>query len=169
MNVNLPELITDLNSLGSVETGFGPRHPASPSLEHVNEIATFIGKFPFVAQDPAYIEFLETYCGLLLHRESDFLTLAIYGFDPAVSLHLLDGEGDIVTEDGFLTFADIAVPLKEGVYHPDDPQVAGFAFDATGERPWGVYRCREDNCFTYHTEDFAAWLRNLVSLRGAWL
>ncbi len=167
--MHLHDLVRQLGELGVVETGHGPRHPVHPSDVHAAEIAAFLDRYPLVRRDPGYVDFLEAYAGLLLWREQDFLSLSIYGFDPDVSLHLTEGEGDTVTEDRFLTFADAAVPAELGTFSPGDPQGAAFGFDASGERPWGVYRCLGDTPYELFCPDFITWLSTLVEQRGAWL
>jgi hypothetical protein len=167
--MDIHELIRELAQFGTVETGHGPRHPTAPSPAFASEIAAFLDEYPFVKRDRGYVEFLECYAGLLFWRAQDCLSLSIYGFDPDVSLHLAEGEGDIITREGFLTFADAAVPIEEGRFSSEDPQGAAFGFDATERRRWGVYRCSSNQPYEWYCETFEEWLGLLVSLRGRWL
>ena len=56
----------------------------------------------------------------------------LYGFDDSVTLHLFEGEGDLVEEDGFLTIGDYAHPQKE--------LSIGFTVDTSPNRREGIYR-----------------------------
>jgi len=163
------ELIRELSSLGAVVTGHGPKHPEAPSDDLGAEIAAFLDEHGFLRRDEEYVDFLESYAGLLLTREHDFLSLSVYGFDPEIGLHLTEGEGDLLTEDGFLTFADATVSEQEGVFGPNDPLGVAFGFDATGERRPGVYRNLSGRPYEWYCEGFTEWLETLVRLRGRWI
>jgi hypothetical protein len=75
----------------------------------------------------------------------------------------------VITDDGFLTFADAAVPETEGVFGPNDPLGVAYGFDATGERRWGVYRCLSEQPYEWYRDGFTAWLETLVALQGRWI
>ena len=167
--MGLHELIRQLGEFGTVETGHGPKHPSAPDTALAIEIAAFLHTYPFVRRDPGYVEFLESYAGLLLWRKKDRLSLSIYGFDADVALHLTKGEGETITEEGILTFADVAVPIREGVFGPHDIRGAAFGFDATGKQRWGVYRRHSGRPSEWYCATFLEWLGILVSLRGRWL
>src|SRR5438067_2368213 len=120
--MDIHSLVSQLARFGTLETGRGPRHPESPNPDLADPIEAFLDEHPFVRRDPGYVDFLECYAGLLLWRERDCLGLSIYGFDPNVALHLTEGEGEPITPDRFLTFADVTVPHVAGVFSANDPQ-----------------------------------------------
>ncbi|GET39124.1 hypothetical protein [Microseira wollei] len=165
-NNSIHQAIDRIHELGNVETGRGPKHPTSPNPQLASEIADFIDKYSFLKKDQSYVEFLECYAGLLLYRDNDFMSLGIYGFDDDVSLHLVKGEGELIDEAGMLTFADLTLPLQEGDKRADNLIGTGFAFDATQQRPWGVYRCINNQPYHWYCGTFLEWLEKLANQKG---
>jgi hypothetical protein len=168
MNTNdrIYQMIKKLHELGIVETGRGPKHPTLPNTELVEEIAEFLETYSFLKTDQGYVNFLERYAGLLLYRDSDFLSLGIYGFDNDVSLHLVNGEGELIDEAGILTFADLTLPLQEGDQSSENLTAIGFGFDSTQQRHWGVYRCIDGQPYHWYCRSFLEWLEKFYNNQG---
>ncbi|MEH2444617.1 MAG: hypothetical protein V7K18_02180 [Nostoc sp.] len=165
-NNRIHQIINSLHELGNVETGRGPKHPTFPNTEQAQEIAEFLETYSFLKKDQGYVDFLESYAGLLLYRDSDFFSLGIYGFDEDVSLHLIKGEGELIDEAGMLTFADLALPLQEGDKSADNLRGIGFGFDSTQQKTWGVYRSIDDQPYHWYCGSFLEWLEKLYNQKG---
>lgn len=154
----IQQLIERLSHLGYVETGMGPQHPSSPILQIEPEINNFLEHYPTLARDEGYVNFLEIYAGLGFEAYAGELILNIFGFDPAVALHILEGEGEVVDEQGFLTFASLTVP-SVGKYKVANQEYVGigFAFDTTSNRQPGVYRGTPETGYLYYRPSFLDW------------
>jgi hypothetical protein len=157
---DLDRELSRLGALGSLDLGRGPRHPSAPRPELAASIAAFLERYPFLRRDPAYVEFLERYAGAVLFRSQDMFSVGIYGFDEDVAMHIVSGPGDII-EDGCLTIADVVTPNEPDQPFSENVDSHGIAFDATGSRPWGLYRTREGHGERIG-DGFIEWLRQLA-------
>ncbi|MDZ8239997.1 MAG: hypothetical protein RMZ69_23065 [Nostoc sp. ChiQUE01a] len=165
-NNSIEQLISKFHDLGKVKTGRGPKHPQSPNQELAQEITDFLKFYPFLRQDQGYIDFLQSYAGLLVYRDNDFFSLGIYGFDEDVSLHLIKGEGELIDEVGMLTFADLTLPVQQGDQSADNLIGIGFAYDTTQQRTWGVYRCIDEEPYQWYCATFLELLERIVNHKG---
>jgi hypothetical protein len=165
-NNSIHQLITKVHKVGKVKTGRGPKHPQCSNQELDQEITDFLNSYPFLRQDQGYIDFLESYAGLLVYRNSDFFSLGIYGFDEDVSLHLVKGEGELIDEAGMLTFADLTIPVQEGDQSADNLIGIGFGFDTTQQRTWGVYRCIDEQPYHWYCATFLELLERILNHKG---
>lgn len=153
-------LISGLSAFGELETYQGPRHPTVPRPELAPEIEQFLHTYPFLRQDESYVTYLECYAGACAARFESSFWIEIFGFEHNIALHIVDGEGDVVDEDGFLVFSLIALG--------DDPQghliEDAFAFDATGKRRRGIYWKKSDEPdYTWLCETFQGWLEKVLN------
>lgn len=158
----LKQCIDSLAALGHLETVCSPSEPADASI--LRQVGEFLARYPFVTRDEGYVAFLRHYAGAGLKSKTDMLSVDIFGFSEAVTLHLLDGEGEPV-EDGLLTFADLLIPLEPGRGLFVKTRGCGFAFPAESDLRWGVYRLEEGQRVWY-CETFLGWLQRLVATKG---
>ena len=159
----LDELLGDLRRIGELRLGRGPRHPTDPAPELAADVAQLLAEYPFLRRDPGYVAFLERYAGAVLWRAQDLLSLGLFGFYPDLSIHLVEGPGEII-EHGFFTFCDTVVPRTPEA--PFDPIGVGFGFDATNERRWGVYRLWGGGKADWYCETFLALLERYITCDG---
>jgi len=87
------------------------------------------------------------------------MSAGLFGVSRRASLHVLDGEGDPV-DHGCLIFCD-----ADGEIGEDGGGYLAYGFDATGERPWGVYGVREDSS-EWYAPAFLDWLVRFVAAVG---
>jgi hypothetical protein len=167
-NNTIYQLIDRLHELGNVETGRGSKHPTSPNEELAQEIAHFLDTYTFLKKDQSYVDFLEIYAGLVLYRDDDFFCLGIFGFDEDVTLHLVEGEGELIDKEGILTFANLTLPSEEGEQSSDNLIGISFGFDATQQRTWGIYRNIDEQPYhwCWYCETFQEWLEKFVNCKG---
>src|SRR5262245_54689882 len=107
-------LIQELAELGHIEAGHGPKHLISPNVAIADEIKSFLTDYSFLKQDHDYVDFLEYYAGLGLGKPEDDLLVDIYGFTN-VSSHMIELEGAIVDESGFLTFCSGTIVIRKNI------------------------------------------------------
>jgi hypothetical protein len=166
-------VISELNELmrrfaeefeGAV-VGQGPKHPDSPRPELQSEIDQFLNEYPFLREDAGYVAFLETYAGATVDSPEGVIVV-IFGFLLDVGLHITEDEGPLIDDEGFLTFATVQVRTAEGKEGFHEYTDMAFGFDATGERPPGIYRKIDFNPTAWYCQDFLTWLRLLVENRG---
>lgn len=165
-NNSIYQLIDRLDELGNVETGRGPKHATSPNDELTQEIADFLDTYSFLSKDQSYVDFLESYAGLLLFRDDDFFSLGIFGFDEDVSLHLVEGEGELIDKEGILAFANLTLPLQEADQSADNLRGIAFGFDSTQQKTWGVYRSIDEQPYHWYCGSFLEWLEKLYNQKG---
>jgi hypothetical protein len=167
--MEIDELMTRFGRLPRARVGRGPLHPTAPDPSIAPRIDEFFRTYPMAARDSGYVEFQERYAGASIEDPDEDQIDDIFGFTDA-STDLIDMDGPIVDEDGFLVFAQcIFHVVSDGklvdMYEYD------FAFDTTGDRDKGVYRSyatlrTHGRPFDWHTEDFLTWLDELVASGG---
>ncbi len=165
-NNSIHQIINRLHQLGNLEIGRSPKHPTFPNAKLDQEIVEFLDTYSFLKKDQGYVDFLESYAGLLIYRDSDFFSLSIYGFDEDISLHLVNGEGELIDELGILVFADITLPLQEEDQSADNLIAIGFGFDSTLQKTWGVYRRIDQQPYEYYCSSFLEWLEKIATQKG---
>ena len=128
----------------------------------------FLATYPFLRGDQGYIEFLETYAGAWVMQPNNDLVVNIYGFND-VSTHLVEGEGPVVDNDGFLLFAECIVRIAPGDF-TEGIMDQSFAFDATRSRKWGIYRSsaigENETDMAWYCDTFDEWLWALLEYKG---
>lgn len=157
-------LLARLESFGHLKLGDGPEHPARPNRQLGPELARFLEQYPFVTRDDGYVQFLARYGGAVFWRDQDALSLGLFGFYPDLALHLTKGPGDII-ESGCLTFCDLVIPPRGNPFAADALGL-GFGFEATGTRPWGVYRLDGHGDAQWFCASFLGWLRRFADCEG---
>jgi hypothetical protein len=158
-------LIEKLQNLEGTIVGEGPKHPISPHPEIQGEIDNFISEYKFLLQDKGYVDFLECYSGMLIDSSDGKIFIDVFGFLEDISLHLTRGEGSVVDDD-YLGFCSAVVRIgSTGNLNKDDVGL-GFAFDATGEKPWGVYCSINAAKYEWYCSSFREWLEKLVRTKG---
>lgn len=127
----------------------------------------FLDSYPTLRSDDGYVEFLETFAGALIDHEGSGTVVNILGFDD-LSMSLVDVDGPVV-EDGFLVFAlCVYHELADGLLGTHEYD---FAFEVSGARKSGVYRCFStadvvDLPLEWYAPDFTTWLAELVEKGG---
>lgn len=146
--------------LDGASVGVGPKHPSTPNTEIVSEVEAFLREYSFLGSDRGYVEFLESYAGGILTPSDGSLGIDIFGFDSQSS-HIIYLEGAIVDEKGFLTICDGYISIRENEAIQEKP--LSFAFDASGNRRWGIYYPPEER---WYCESFTEWFELLVTTKG---
>ncbi|MEV4759057.1 hypothetical protein AB0J86_28725 [Micromonospora sp. NPDC049559] len=149
--------------------GRGPRHPRDPDPAPAARLTEFLDTYPSLRSDRGYVAFLERYGGAAIEGGDDRPLVDVLGFSDA-STGLLEMDGPVVDDDGFLLFAQYVHHRIEGGKLLDTEE-QDFAFDTTGERKPGVYRLFSsrrvsDDDFDWYAEDFLSWLDRLVRQDG---
>lgn len=142
----IDQLISRLASAG--ELLIDP--PGDPD-ERDRQLARVVAAFPLASRAPDWLAFLRDYGGLTYVR--DAYSTGFFGVSYNASVHILDGEGDPVT-DGCLLICDSDPPLLAGY--------SAFGFEATGERPWGVYGVTRTGGTHWFAATFTEWLEYFV-------
>ena len=92
------------------------------------KVESFISRNEYLKIYPEYTYFLKTYGGMSFM--SDKSSFNIYGFDRNVSMHLEEGEGSLVDENGLFCLGDYTsnqdVLITEGFYIKVDDPIAIF-------------------------------------------
>lgn len=144
-------------------TGRGPGHPTHPAPELRPELERFLADNPVVRTDESYVQFLERYAGA--YFEDAGTIVDVFGFGGTAT-DLVDPEYPVVTEDGFLIFAQcMHSAIEDGKLV--DSWEHDFAFGPSG----GVYLASstlrtQSQPFTFYVDDFAHWVRKLVEVDG---
>jgi hypothetical protein len=163
----IDSLVERLGRMPGGRVGRGPRHPRSPDPSVEPRVREFLQAYPPLGQDAGYVEFLEKYAGVIVQDPGETRILDILGFS-GVSTDMIEMDGPVVDENGFLVFAQC-------LYYPDkglhDMHEHDFAFSVAGERRPGVHRHqstldRTVPGFTWYVDDFTAWLRDLLAHDG---
>lgn len=166
---HLDALMDRFAQIRGARVGHGPDHPQLPDRSMEPRVDGFLQSYPMLRRDHDYVEFLEKYAGALIDNPDEGQLVDVFGFDQ-VSTDMLDMEGPVVDENGFLVFAQC-------IYHVvidgklEDMYEYDFAFDVSGERRFGVYCAKStlrtgNRAFTLYFEGFAAWLRDVVEKKG---
>lgn len=167
--MNIDEVVSRLEHIPGARAGRGPRHPESPALFLEDQLVQFLDTYPVLHHDAGYIEFLEKYAGAMIKNSDETQIVDLLGFSD-VSTGMLEMDGPVVDENGFLLFAQCVFHIiVEGrlvdMYEYD------FAFDASGGRRPGVYRCSttlrsQGEPYLWYADGFCSWLVELVDQDG---
>ncbi len=156
-------LMRQFETLGYATVGSGPDHQHNPQPEKKKEIEQFIEQHDFLRQAPDYVTFLFCYAAAAVYWPGGELTIEIYGFDENITAHLVLDQGflgPIIDTEGFFLFCGSRIwPVGE------DPIYIDYAFDATGQRRWGVYR-KITGQYEWYCETFLDWLQVLIEKKG---
>jgi hypothetical protein len=159
----LDRLIGQLGMLGELHTAWHPPAAlADPEL--LAAVTSLLETYPFLKRDAGYVAFLQRYGGALLTRDRDGLLLSLFGFSHDIGMHIVEGPGEPITEDGYLILGNMIVPENQA--HPGETHSVGLGFDTTGERRWGVYRTVDSGAGTWYCETFLEWLRACIEKDG---
>jgi len=120
------------------------------------------------------VNFLKQYSGLEVGSEN------APGLDWALNIAGFTGPGGCLDEVDFCTFDPTVPAIDENDFyqfavvgycaHPDPARPwsgwlsADFGFDASGRRPWGVYRLLDPSQWFCAT--FAEWLSQVIERKG---
>jgi hypothetical protein len=167
--MGIDELVRLLESIPGARVGRGPRHPKDPDQAIGDQIEWFFDAYPALRNDSGYVDFMEKYSGVLIENPDETQIVDVLGFSD-VSTGMLEMDGDVVDEDGFLLYAQCVFHgITEGrlvdMYEYD------FAFDISGERPPGVYRCSstmrsQGEPYVWYADGFCSWLAELARNGG---
>jgi hypothetical protein len=164
---DIDALVERMARMQGASVGRGPRHPRSPDPSVEPRLHEFLDAYPEVRRDAGYVEFQEKYAGAIVQDPAETRILDVFGFGGAAT-NMLEMDGPVVDEDGFLIFAQC-------LYYPDGGVIGmhehDFAFSVSGDRPVGVYRHQStlDHSvpgFSRYVDDFTAWLRDLLDHDG---
>ena len=165
--MGIAEVVARFVEIPGAVVGRGPAHSDSPDYGVGAEVGTFLDSYPALRRDRGYVEFLELYSGARIEPGDGSIAANILGFgDVSINMTELDAP---VVEDGFIVFAIC-------VYHDHrdgqlDSYEYDFAFDVSGDRKPGVYRCFAaaqalEEPMTWYVENFTEWLTGLVEKGG---
>lgn len=167
--LNIHSLMKEFSKLEGAEIGRGPKHPSSPDPNLAQETEAFLNEYPFLRQDQGYVDFLESYAGAWVMWPNNELIIDLFGFTE-VSRNIANPDNVcVVDENGFLIVYDGMVRLVDGGFR-EGVIGQGFAFDATGERKWGIYRyvfvSGVEVARYWYCETFLQALAALIETRG---
>lgn len=167
MEIN--EVIKHLEGIPGAMVGHGPRHPKDPDRSIEDQVEWFFDTYPTLRRDGGYVDFMEKYSGVLIKNLDETQIVDVLGFSD-VSTGMLEMDGSVVDEDGFLLYAQCVYhTIVEGrlvnMYEYD------FAFDISGERTPGVYRCSstlrsQGEPYVWYSDGFCSWLAELARNGG---
>lgn len=181
--MTLHEIIENISQIEDAEVsiGYGPKHPVHPQSDLTTIVTELFSRYPFLKKDQGYVEFMETFSGMYIYRPKVDISLHIFGFtNVSLQIHkvdenfLLQGEKPII-EKGFLGFCDADLfkedPPVGGIKTLANTIGTGFAFDATGQRKWGIYRAKNILEFEaiemyWYCNTFLEWLDCLLRDKG---
>ena len=166
--MGIHSLVKKLAEIEGAEVGRGPKHPTAPNLDLSPEIDSFLAEYDFISQDKGYVQFLESYAGAYVWQPANDLTIDFFGF-AGISTHIVNEDGPIVDEQGFLVYCDGTVWIDSA--DPGEKAIGqSFAFDATGNRRWGIYRRftrrGEEINFYWYCKTFEQLLEHLIKTKG---
>ncbi|WP_225847553.1 hypothetical protein [Streptomyces sp. HPF1205] len=167
--MDIDELVIALGALPGAEVGRGPWSQEEPDEEQRKEIEDFLSLYPRLRQDAGYVDFLKRYSGAVIADEKRGQYVDIFGFGE-VSSHILEIEGDVVDEEGYLVFAQCMYhDIRDGALL--DSFEYDFAYNVKERQEPGVYCCRStlgdrSQPFVRYADDFSSWLGELVAARG---
>lgn len=167
--MNIDELVSRLERIPGARVGRGPRHPGDPDRSLDNQVTQFLDEYSILRRDAGYVEFLEKFAGAMIKNSDETQIVDILGCSD-ISTGIFEMDGPLIDEEGFFLFAQCVFHLVEegklvDMYEYD------FAFDTSGERPPGVYRCAstlrdQGASYNWCTDDFCSWLAELVTKGG---
>jgi hypothetical protein len=170
--MTLDALIARLESISpSAVVGRGPFHSIDPNLLLKEPTERWLALHPFLQRDVGYVAFLKRYSGFLLSDDHANLEIGIQGLSgiggylTEVELGVQNDTVAHVDESGFYPFASLyfhGSPAREF----EDYVGFGFSFDATGQRPWGIYRTVETQrgrrvIEHFYCDSFVSFLKKL--------
>jgi hypothetical protein len=167
--MSIDGVVERLSLIPGARVGHGPRHPQSPDAALGMRVAAFFDTYPALRRDGSYVEFQEKYAGALIEDPEQAQIVDIFGFDDA-GTDILDMEGPVVNDDGFLVFAQcIFHTVREGKLL--DTYEYDFAFNVNDDQDLAVYQSRAtlrtlDEPFTRYIGGFLPWLEELVARSG---
>jgi hypothetical protein len=173
--MELDHLMVRFARLPGAQVGYGPHHPEAPDHSLEPEVDAFLRQYPTLCADLGYVDFLRRYGGAGIEDEDQHLVVDILGFTD-VSSSIYDMDGPIVDDQGFIVFAQIIRHIVEDG-KLCDTQEYDYAFDATGERQFGVYwaysASKQPETLTVGSEgfrpsgeDFLGWLARVIEVKG---
>lgn len=151
--------------LDGAQVGSGFHHPEHPDPDLAQITQEFFSRFPFLKKDQGYVDFMETYAGAFLYVPGENLSIDLFGLSD-VSTHLIEGEGELIDDDGFLAICDICVPINEKTGASGDSIGFGFSFDTTLSRRWGIYRHLPNKPPELYCGTFIELLTKLIAKKG---
>jgi hypothetical protein len=160
----LDGLLLELPNIGYLQLGRGAMHPTNPNPNAGIAMNDFLRRFPIPRRDLGFIEFWQKYAGASFESFSGRHFIAIYGFDQVSMLIEEFADAWEVIENGVLYFAD--------VLDTTNSRQIFFGFEATAQRPWGIYRVwhtDEQTHTSWCCETFSDWLRWVVKNDGHWM
>jgi hypothetical protein len=173
--MTIHEAVRKIATLPGAEVGHGFKHPDDPDPGYAEYYQTHLQEHPFLKGYPDFLEFLETYSGCVVdqldtEQVGEFLSATIFGLGPWSMEELAPA----VDGQGFYCFSTVETGVRRqgkaaGSEPPDT--VASFAFDATGQRPKGVYAQvhRLDETpppLQVYCPTFSEWLRRFAEAGG---
>lgn len=125
------------------------------------ELGRLLAEYPWLERHADWVDFLRTHGGYSIIPGALTTNLDLFGLSHQYSFHLLDDPGDVVgEEDGCLCFGTVTWIVPSG-----GEVTVAFGFEATGRRPWGIYRMGPGEP-TWFCETFLEWLERVASSRG---
>jgi len=132
-------------------------------------VEEFLSSYPRLRTDVGYVGFLMNYSGAVIEDAEGRQFVDIFGFSD-VSSDIIEIEGDVVDEYGFLIFAQCMYhDIRDGVLI--DSYEYDFAYNVGGSGEFGVYCGRStlgsrDTSFQPYCGNFLSWLQDLVAVKG---
>ncbi|WP_109436582.1 hypothetical protein [Aquimarina sp. AU119] len=121
------------------------------------EIQSFFKRYSFLKDDQSYYCFQKEYGGYSFFGDYD--SFSIYGFDDNITLHIIEGEGEMITPDDFLVIADYSNINKN--------LSVGYAIDTSFKRKKGIYKNvyinDKESGYKYFCNDFSSFLELVTS------
>lgn len=164
--MNIHELMQKFAELDYTTVGRGPKHPSFPRLELQAEVESFLAQYEFLQQDKGYVDFLECYAGGMIDYPNGEVFVDIFGFLDEVSFHLTKDEGSIIEDNGYYGFCTSVIRIGQSAIPAESDVGIGYAFDATGNRRWGIYRFIEGGEGEWYCESFLKWLEQIITKKG---
>src|SRR5216110_2735582 len=109
--------------LPGADVGAGPDHPGMPVADRRSDIDSFLRRFPQLARDPAYVDFLYAYSGAGMTDVDADTYVDVFGFSD-VSTEFDESEGPLIEEDGYLIFAVVIYQRGEERSRPATVQLS---------------------------------------------
>lgn len=75
-------------------------------------------------------------------------------------------ENPAIDDDGFYGMCSSVIKISETSNKIDGEIGIGYGFDATGNRPWGIYRFIGEEKAEWCCESFLQWLNEVIDRNG---